>query len=84
VELPDRSTGFVWAPLVDGLEAAVAGLRTSEIHVVRDAPDHLAAPLDSLAPDAEVPVLGRFGDWALVRSGERDGWVFQGDAVAAG
>ena len=84
VELPDRSTGFVWAPLVDGLEAAVAGLRTSETHLLRDAPDHLAAPVDSLAPGTEVPVLGRFGDWTLVRSGEHDGWVFQAEAVAAG
>ncbi len=84
VELPDRSTGYVWSPLIDGLEPAVSRFRAPESRLVRDAPAVLAAPLDSIGPDAEVPVLGRFGDWTLVRAGEHEGWVFEGDPVAGG
>lgn len=84
VELPDRTTGFVWAPLVDGLEPAVSRFRAHETRFVRDAPAVLAAPFDSIGPDADVPVLGRYGDWTLVRAGEHEGWVFEGDAVAGG
>ena len=83
VELPDRSVGFVSARLTDVLEAPVARFRTAEARPVRDAPSPAAATLDSVPPGAEPPVLGRFGDWTLVRAGRGDGWVYDGDEMPA-
>lgn len=83
VELPDRNAGFLWAPLADDLDAAVDRLRPDAGQLVFDAPSVLAAPQDSVGAGEVVPVLGRFGGWALVRAGERDGWMLDEKAMTS-
>lgn len=75
VELPDRTTGFLAARLTDPIGRPVASFRADESRLVRDAPSAAAAALDSVAAGEAAPVLGSYGDWLLVRVGERRGWV---------
>jgi murein DD-endopeptidase MepM/ murein hydrolase activator NlpD len=93
VELPDRSTGFMWASITEDLATPVGRLgaldslepsATAGPRLVRDGPSVLAAPVDSVGTDADVPVLGRFGDWRLVRTGGRDGWVLGAEGPSTG
>lgn len=80
VELPDRSVGFVSGRLAEAAARPVSVLRPSERRPIRDAPSAAAAAMDSLGPGEAGPVLGRFGEWQLVRVGERHGWVAERDA----
>jgi murein DD-endopeptidase MepM/ murein hydrolase activator NlpD len=71
--LPDGSTGYI---IARSTERAVAPLRRVRraVAVLRDRPAADAVVVDSVA--GSVTVLGRFGQWDLVRDEQgREGWI---------
>ena len=76
VELPDGGAGFV---SVGQVTRAVTPLRSTSFTAaadLRDGPHARAVRVETLRPDTGVDVLGRFGDFQLVRLADsRTGWV---------
>ena len=79
VLLPDGSGGWVSARAVESLDAPLRSTRLAAAAPLRDRPAPDAATIATLAPGRTLPVLGRFGEYALVRDGERVGWVVGAD-----
>ena len=76
VQLPDGGTGYVVARAVESTDRPVGRERVAASRHVRDAPTATSAVLDSIAPGATVPVLGRFNGYLLVEApGGRAGWI---------
>jgi murein DD-endopeptidase MepM/ murein hydrolase activator NlpD len=73
--LPDGREGYVAV----GDTEALTPLETTTViggSLLRVAPALAGAAMDSVAPGDDVPVLGRFGDYAFVRApGGLQGWV---------
>lgn len=76
VHLPDRSVGYV---LSESVTAAAEPIGTTPLDsgtVIRDAPFAQAPVVDQLRAGTVSLVLGRFGEFQLVRLGDdRFGWV---------
>jgi hypothetical protein len=79
VRLPDGVTGFVSARLMESTERIIARVPAGETILARPIPS--VTPQDVVAVVDErdnVGVVGRFGDYALVRSSRGvAGWVIQ-------
>ena len=75
VLLPDGRGGWVSARAVESLDAPLRSTRLFAAATLRDRPAPDAATIATLAPGRTLPVLGRFGAYALVRDGGRTGWV---------
>ncbi|HEY8469526.1 MAG TPA: M23 family metallopeptidase [Longimicrobiales bacterium] len=76
VRLPDGTVGFVAGRLLEQADDAVASERVATTLALRSVPLPGAIVVDSIAPGAEVPVLGRFGAYLFVQApGGRTGWV---------
>ena len=75
VLLPDGRGGWVSARAVESLDAPLRSTRLAAAATLRDRPAPDAATIATLAPGRTLPVLGRFGAYALVRDGGRTGWV---------
>ncbi len=74
VYLPDGTTGFVSAAVTEAANDAIQTLAGGAM--VLSGPTLAAAPVDSVEPGEHVPVLGMFGEFALVQSSKgRAGWV---------
>jgi murein DD-endopeptidase MepM/ murein hydrolase activator NlpD len=77
VRLPDGVTGFVSARLTESADRPIARVPAGETILAR--PDAMHGPQDIIAVVAEgdnVGVVGRFGEFALVRSARGvAGWV---------
>ncbi len=76
VVLPDGTTGYLAATAVRPVQSPLRRQALAPGAVVRDQPRTQAAPMHVVAVGATVDVLGRFGDFTLVRlpSGP-SGWV---------
>src|SRR5690606_10594668 len=76
VRLPDGTVGFVAGRLLEQADDAVASERVATTLALRSVPLPDAIVVDSIAPGAEVPVLGRFGAYLFVQAPDgRTGWV---------
>lgn len=72
VELPDGTPGWIAATTV--APGSVASLQPSTPCTLRDAPTPQAAEITTIPSGTSITVIGRFGDYALVRKGGIDGW----------
>ncbi|HEU4628557.1 MAG TPA: peptidoglycan DD-metalloendopeptidase family protein [Gemmatimonadaceae bacterium] len=77
VRLPDGRAGWVSARATEPLDGALRRRQLAAGTVLRAAPRVAAVVVDSLAAPREAVVVGRFGGFALVREGERTGWVLE-------
>ena len=79
VRLPDGTTGFVSARLTEHAERAIATVPGRELILARPAVTHSPQDVVAVVEEGEnVNVLGRFGEFALVRSSRGvAGWVLQ-------
>jgi hypothetical protein len=79
VRMPDGATGFVSARLTESADRPIAKVATGEMILARPAVTHSPADIVAVVEEGDnVGVLGRFGEFALVRSSRGvDGWVFQ-------
>ena len=76
VRLPDGREGYLPARLLEARDDALGSERVATATAVRAHPAALAATVDSVAAGSELPVLGRWAGYALVRTaGGREGWV---------
>ena len=76
VELPDGGSGFVSVRQVTPAAAPLSTVSLSEFADLRDGPRPGAALVDRLEPATGVVVLGRFGNFQLVRLADaRIGWI---------
>lgn len=85
VMLPDSATGYVVAAAIEAARGPMPGSATlarsarNDDPRLRDQPAPAAAMVDSLEQDAALSVVGRHGDYLLVRAGtgdeERLGWL---------
>lgn len=76
VRLPDGSHGYIAARLTEPVDRPIAAQLASSQRDVRAGPRDDAAVVAVLAPGEEVPVLGHFAGFLLVRApGGQDGWV---------
>jgi hypothetical protein len=76
VRLPDGTPGFVAGRLTEGAEEPLRSERFSEAQAVRVEPLPDSPVMTELPDGVEVPVLGTFGDFLLVRPPEgRPGWM---------
>jgi murein DD-endopeptidase MepM/ murein hydrolase activator NlpD len=79
VRLPDGAIGFLSARLTQSADRAIAIIRPGETILARPALTHGPADIVAVVEEGErVGVLGRFGDFALVRTSRGTaGWVHQ-------
>jgi SH3-like domain-containing protein len=79
VRMPDGVTGFVSARLTEPAERAIATVRPGETILARPAVTHSPSDIVAVVEEGEnVGVLGRFGEFVLVRSSRGvAGWVLQ-------
>jgi len=76
VRLPDGSGGYLAAAGTASAETPVARTTAARPEAVRDRPTRVAAAVDSVRSGSAVPVLGRFGEFLLVRTAHgRTGWM---------
>jgi murein DD-endopeptidase MepM/ murein hydrolase activator NlpD len=76
VRLPDDRVGFVLAAMTRAANVPIRQERSAVISPIRERPIPTAATLGYSDPDHPVPVLGRFGDYLLVRiANGRNGWL---------
>ena len=79
VRLPDGATGYISARLTETADRAIATVPAGQTILARPAVTH--GPGDIIAvvePGDTVGVVGRFGDFALVRSSSGvAGWVLR-------
>jgi murein DD-endopeptidase MepM/ murein hydrolase activator NlpD len=82
VELPDGAMGYVAVRQVTEAGRPLASTALAFATALRDRPQARAAVIDTLSPASTVDVLGRFGDFRLVRLADaRTGWLLvNGDA----
>ena len=74
--LPDGTTGYVAARLVEPVDTPVATETVAGARTVRTVPGEDAPAVGRLQAGTEVPVLGRFGDYLYVRTaGGWAGWL---------
>ena len=74
VYLPDGTTGFVSAAVIEPVDQAIRTLAGGGL--VLSGPTLAAAAVGSLAPGEPVPVLGVYGEFAFVQWSEGlSGWV---------
>lgn len=75
-ELPDGRVGYVAARATEPAAKPLATVRPAQATVLLDHPSPRGVTIDSVAPREPLPVLGRYGDYALVKAeGGRMGWV---------
>lgn len=79
VRLPDGLTGFVSARVTEPADRAIATVPVGQTILARPAMTHTLSDIVAIVePGDTVGVLGRFGDFALVRSRRGPaGWVLQ-------
>ena len=76
VHLPDGAVGYVFASQLEPARQPVREIRLAEGRALRRRPAPTAVPIDSLATDATVPVLGQFEAFLFVESPTgRTGWI---------
>jgi hypothetical protein len=77
VVLPDGTGGFVASRDIRDADEPIERAAVSGTLPMRDRPLPHAAVIDTLRLDTGVDVLGRFGDFSLVRLPDsRTGWIF--------
>jgi peptidoglycan LD-endopeptidase LytH len=75
-ELPDGRTGYVRAAATESARTPVSTVRPREASALLDHPSPRGLVIDSVAARASIAVLGRYGDFLLVRMDSvRQGWV---------
>lgn len=78
VRLPDGVAGFLDAGLAEGVEQAVELAAAESRTAMFSRPLEPAHVIDEVSPGDTLAVLGRFGEYLLVRPGEgRPGWIAQ-------
>jgi murein DD-endopeptidase MepM/ murein hydrolase activator NlpD len=78
VRLPDGESGFIGARQLESLDGAIDVAIAAGPTRIRIRPNLLADVLDETAPGDRLAVLGRYGEYLLVRPTEgRDGWISQ-------
>ena len=79
VRLPDGVTGFVSARQTESADRAIATVAAGQTILARPAVTHTPNDIVAIVERGEtVRVVGRFGDFALVRSRDGvEGWVLQ-------
>jgi murein DD-endopeptidase MepM/ murein hydrolase activator NlpD len=79
VRMPDGVTGFVSARQTESADKAIATIQGGETILARPVVTHSPSDVVAIVEEGEsVGVLGRFGEFALVRSSRGvAGWVFQ-------
>jgi len=79
VRLPDGLTGFVSSRLTESADRAIATIPAGEVILARPAVTHSPGDVVAVVEAGEtVGVLGRFGEFSLVRSSRGvAGWVIQ-------
>ena len=76
VHLPDSTVGYVAASQLEPTQNPVREIRLADGRALRRHPAPTALPIDSLAADATVPVLGEFDTFLYVESPSgRTGWI---------
>ncbi len=76
VHLPDGAAGYVFASQLEPAQEPVREVHLADGRAVRRRPAPTALPIDSLAADATVPVLGEFEDFLYVEAPSgRAGWI---------
>ena len=76
VRLPDRSTGYVPAGAVEGVERPIARERLATATIIRSRPTTDGVPLRVVAEALEAEVYGRFDGFTLVATADgARGWV---------
>src|SRR5690606_552961 len=75
VLLPDGRAGYVLATRTESTDAPLRQAELAAGRLLRDRPLPAATVVDSLAEPATLPVVGRFGDYTLVRTASgRTAW----------
>ncbi len=74
VELPDGRSGFVESRVVQSAETPLERVSPGDGRLL-ERPTPGGILIDSLVPGARVGLLGRFGEYDLVETGGRVGWV---------
>ena len=78
VLLPDSVMGFIPASSVEPFATPVASEVLATGGVLLDRPTESGEVMDSVGPGKEIPVLGHFGSYALVRTETgRLGWLLK-------
>jgi SH3-like domain-containing protein len=79
VRMPDGVTGFVSARLTESADRAIATMPGGETILARPIVVHSSSDVVAIVEEGEsIGVLGRFGEFALVRSSRGvAGWVMQ-------
>jgi murein DD-endopeptidase MepM/ murein hydrolase activator NlpD len=76
VRMPDRTTGYVDASRAEALDEPIRQHRVVVAASLLANPDSSAAPIDWVAQDATVAVLGEYGGYALAQGAAgRLGWL---------
>ena len=76
VRLPDGTAGYLAAAGTASAATPLDRATAARPAVVRDRPTLVAAAVDSVRSGSRVPVLGRFGEFLLVRTADgRTGWM---------
>jgi SH3-like domain-containing protein len=78
VRLPDGRTGFMFGSVTEAAERAFDRRVLAAAAPIRALPSPIGAVMDSVSAGT-VDVLGRFGDYLMVRSPESTGWLSPGD-----
>jgi hypothetical protein len=79
VRLPDGLTGFVTARHIESADRAIATVAAGEKILARPTLPHAPSDVVAIVANGDsVGVVGRFGEFALVRSSRGvAGWVIQ-------
>lgn len=85
VRLPDGTGGYVATRLTESLDAPISTETVLTDDVVRAAPDRNSPVVTRLDAGSQVPVLGRFGDYLLVKAPSGPtGWIATPEKLADG
>ncbi|HKG95375.1 MAG TPA: M23 family metallopeptidase [Gemmatimonadaceae bacterium] len=80
-ELPDGRVGYVRATATEPAATPLSTVRPAQATALLDHPSPRGVTIDSVAARVALLVLGRYGDYALVRTeGGRLGWLQQQQA----
>lgn len=76
VHLPDSTVGYIAASQIEPAHDPVREIRLADGRPIRQQPTATALPIDSLAADATVPVLGEYETFLYVAAPSgRTGWI---------